>query len=258
MNDRFSSIGHNKPPTFAELLRSDLVADIIENETTPLKERAKELVNSCRRFIATHAVIETYEQDEIATSILAQCKRFTTAKSGQVDLRRIAVKAPILAAAQAIDHAFQPIAVDVSVAAESLTALSIPYKLAEEARIRNEAIARAKAERDAAEAAEAMARAGSTVVTLNDAAKAHAAADKADVVAHAKPADLTRTRGQDFGMSSLRYKRVVTIENPAAVDRKYCIPDFAALTRAAGKAGTPIPMLAGCKIEDVADLTVRR
>jgi hypothetical protein len=38
----------------------------------------------------------------------------------------------------------------------------------------------------------------------------------------------------------------------------YCVPDPAALARAAGEAGTPIPTIAGVTITDEPDLTVRR
>jgi hypothetical protein len=50
----------------------------------------------------------------------------------------------------------------------------------------------------------------------------------------------------------------VTIVSPADVPRAYCEPSLALLIRAAGKAGSPIPTIAGVTIEDVPDLTVRR
>jgi hypothetical protein len=105
---------------------------------------------------------------------------------------------------------------------------------------------------------EELAAKGSSDVTYEDAAAAAQAAEDSQLVANAKPADITRVHGDGVGTTSLRYKRVVTIVEPGRVPRNLCVPDLAAITRAAGKAGTPFPTIDGVSIADEPDLTVRR
>lgn len=249
--------GHNLPK-LSELIPPDVIGALIAAETEPLRERATALTDSCKRFLAAYAEITTDEQDGVATAILAQCQRFTAKSSGRVDSARVALKAPVLVAQKQIDAAFPPIADGVTAASNQVAQRSIAFKRKKEDALRKAAEAEAAKKREEAEAAERLASAGSGSVTYEDAAKAYDAADQAQRIATAKPADLTRMHGPDFGASSLKRKRVVSIPEPHLVPRIYCVPDKALVERAAGKAGDPFPTIPGVKIEDVDDLTVRR
>jgi len=246
---------HNLP-SLTETLAPPVVSALLEIELAPLRERAAALVGSCERFLAAHPTIETAEQDEMAAQILATCARFTAKKSGRLDAAREAFKSPVLAAGRQIDAAFPKVAGEVELATDVISRASVAYKMKVEGERR--AAAKAEADRLAAEAAVAERMAERGDGSFTDAAEAYVKAEKAASVLTAPAADLTRSRGDAAGTTSLRYKRVVTITSPADVPRMYCVPDLAALSRAAGKAGTPIPTIAGVTITDEPDLTVRR
>jgi hypothetical protein len=258
---------HNLP-SLADALAPAVVVALIEAETSPLKQRETELQDGAKRFLAAHKTIADDETDGKVTEFLSQVQRFT-ADSGRIESTRVAFKAPVLAAAQSIDKAFKAIGAQLIARPvrqrrapfnliEQIINLSIAYKDAKEEKVRAEAQKIADEKAAQAAAAEKLASAGSGVVTFEDAAGLFDEADKAQAVADAPAADLTRTRGSDFGMSSARKVRVVTIVNPAEVDRIYCVPDQVLLNRAAGKAGDLVPTLKGCTVADVSDLTVRR
>lgn len=254
-----ASIGHNLP-RLPEIIHPEVIRALIEYETAPLKERAKELIGACKRFTEAFPTIETPEQDAKAAEVLAVVQRFTS-KSGRVETARVALKAPILAADTAIGSLakgpFAGIVVSVEAAASAISRASINYKLKVEKETREKAQAEAKRLADEAAIAEQLASRGSSTVTMDDAIAAAEASETQQKVADSTSANLTRVHGDGVGTTSLKYKREVVITNPAAVDRIYCVPDEAALRRAAGKAGTPIPTLAGCTVRDVPDLTVR-
>lgn len=268
-------IGHNMPPqpTIAEMLApaaiEAMIAAVLDREpddgigtkSKSIRARAIELVDVCKRFASAHPEIASDEQDAKATEVLAVVQRFTSA-TGRVEVARIQLKAPILAADQAIGSLkkgpFARIVESVDTAAAVVRRASIAYKQRRETEIREAAQAEATRKAEEAALAERLADSGSGLVTMEDAANAFAQAEAAQQVADSKPAELTRSHGDGAGVSSLRYKRVVTILSPADVPRIYCVPDPAALQRAAGAARGPIPTIAGCKIEDVPDLTVRR
>lgn len=254
------SAGHNLPD-LASTLAPDAVAALIDIEKAPLEARAEALIASCKRFLAAYPRVISDEIDGKAAELLAVCARMTT-KSGRVETARVAFKAPIAAADNAIGSMvrgpFANIIASINAAVEPIAKSSTAWKVAEDLRKRK--AAQAEADRLAAEArmAEELATTGSKAVSLDDAVAAAQAAEKAQEAASVKPAELTRTHGDALGTTSLRYKRIVTIVEPAKVDRQYCVPDLSLLTRAAGKAGSPLPIIAGCSVADVPDLTVRR
>lgn len=249
---------HNQPK-LAELIPPDVITMLIADEVRPLRERADELIASCKRFAEAYPVIETPDQDAKAAEVLAVVQRFIS-KSGRVETARVALKAPILAADTAIGSLlkgpFAGVAVSVEAASQAISRASITYKQKVETERRRKAQEEADNLAAQARLVERMAQRGAA--TMGDAIVAAEASETAQKVADSKPAELTRTHGDGVGTTSLRYKRVVTILAPADVPRMYCVPDPAALTRAAGKAGTPIPVIAGCEVKDVPDLTVRR
>lgn len=252
--------GHNLPD-LSEILSADLMAVLIGNEIEPLKERADELIASCRRFSIAHPSIGSDETDALAAQVLATCQRFVS-KSGRVETARTEFLKPIREASTAVGSyergPFAAIVQAVNKVTNTISAASIKYKQEKEAAERKRR--QAEADRLAHEAVltEQLATQGSKTVSLDEAVVAAEAAEQAQEAANARPADLTRSHGDLAGTSSLRYKRIVTIVEATKVDRIYCVPDLSLLTRAAGKAGDPLPIIAGCSVSDVPDLTVRR
>lgn len=249
---------HNLP-SLADQLPRFLVQANIDAIREPLQARADALVASGERFIAAHPTIDDDEADALAAQVLATFQRFT-GKSGQVETARVALKAPVLAADTAIGSLtkgpFAKLIEPVEGLARRISRASVVFKVAKEGRQR--AAAQAEADRLAREAVEQEAAADQGHATYDEATAAFVGAEKAQDAANARPADLTRTHGELLGTSSLHYKRVVEVTSPADVPRIYCVPDVAAITRAAGKAGTPIPVISGVTIRDEPDLTVRR
>ena len=248
-------------PKLSEILPLALVESVIDAELRPLRERADELIGSCKRFIEAFPTIETEEQDAKAAEVLAVVQRFTSA-SGRVETARVALKAPILAADTAIGSLrkgpFARVAESVDVAAAAVRKASIAFKQKRDDEIRAKARAEADRLAEQARTAERLASAGSGLVTMEDAANAANAAETHQRTANARAADLTRSQGDQAGVTSLRYRREIVITSPADVPRHLCQPDEAAIRRAAGKAGGPIPTIPGVIIRDVPDITIGR
>jgi hypothetical protein len=281
MNDS-PSLGHNNPPipTLAESLAPATVEALIaaELDREPLsaeggnlpsiRTRDPALMDSCRRFLKQHPSITGEEAKELAGSMLKACSRFT----GRIETVRAAMKRPVIDAGKAIDTAFGKYGAQLEI--RPLTGpmaqrRRAPFTLAEQIaqaladyddRIYKERVrlAQEEADRKAEEArvTEELARKGSGTVTFEDAASAYESAAASQAIADAKPADLTRTI-TEHATTSLVYKRVVTIVTPADVPRQYCEPVYGLIVAASGKAGTPIPTIAGVTIEDVPDNTRR-
>jgi hypothetical protein len=249
---------HNLPP-LAELIPIAVIDAQIDAVKAPLAARRDELVASGQRFITAHPTIESDETDALAAQVLAVLARYS-GKSGPVETARIELLKPLRAAVTLIGSyergPFANLIDSVESIAITIRKASIAFKQAKEAEVRR--VRQAEADRLAAEARKAEEEALKGRASLDDAAAAYEGAEKAQEAAEAKPAELTRSHGDALGTTSLRYKRIVTIVEPAKVDRAYCIPDLGLLTRAAGKPGTVLPVLAGCSVADVPDLTVRR
>lgn len=250
--------GHNLP-SLAKLLPIETVKAAIAAEIEPLRQRADELIGSCKRFSEAYPTIPDDEADAKAAEILAVVQRFTS-KSGRVETARVALKAPIQAADTAIGSLakgpFAGVVTSVLTAAASVERASINYKVGKERAAREATQAEAKRKADEAALTEKLAARGRT--SYDEAAAAAQAADDAQKAASATAATLTRTHGDQAGVTSLKYKRVATIINPGLVERRYCVPSQSLIDEAKGKPGTPIPVIAGVVIEDVPDLTVRR
>lgn len=260
MSEAAPQAGHNLP-SLADVIPLTLVEQTIEAEIATIRPRVEEWTASCKRFVAKYPTIDDVEADTIAAELFAGVQRLTS-KTGRVETARVALKAPILAADNAIGSLqkgpFAKLIQPLLDAMAPISRASIFYKMKIEAERRK--VAHEEADRKAAEAqaAEELASKGSSMVTYEDAARAAQASETANRTANASAADLTRTHGDQAGVSSLRYKRVVTVVEPDKVPRMYCTPDLASLTRAAGRAGTPFPKIDGVSISDVPDLTMRR
>jgi len=271
-------IGHNQPPTLAELIPPPVIKALIDAEIAQLKARAEELIGSCKRFTAAHPTIETDEQDGIAAEILAVVQRFISG-SGRVEAARVALKAPILAADNAIGSLkkgpFAAVAVSVEAVASAVNRASLNYKVAKEKKVREAAQAEADRQAELSRMAEKSADTGGTM-TYDDAIAAAEASDDARRVAESKPADLTRIKGSDVGTTSLKWKRSAIVTTASLVPREYCDYSQPKIDAATGPAqsahevadgwkdiGNDVwerahPTIPGVVVRDAPDLTVRR
>lgn len=247
-------------PKLAETLAPDLIKQLIEVETEPLKKRRDELIGSCQRFAADHPTIKSDEDEALATEVLAVCQRFITAKTGQVDRTREAFKKPVLDASNAIGSAasgpFANLSTAVETAMQPVKRAQINYKTERANRIKAER--EAEAQRLANQAALTEKIAQRRGIGMVEAAQDAADAEAARKAANVSTADLTRSHGDRGGVSSLRYRRVAKIVNAALVPRQYCSPDMTLINAAKGKPGDPFPVVLGVEYEDLPDLTVGR
>lgn len=255
MSDALSNL-----PKLSEALAPDLIRQMIEAETEPLKKRRDELVGMCQRFGAAFPTIDNEEADQKAAEVLAVCARFITAKTGRVDAAREAFKKPVLDASNAIGSAnngpFAALSIAVETAMQPVKRASIAYKAEVARKEREKREAEAKFLEAQAKLAEKLAERRGT--GMADAAQAAVEADAARKAANVSTADLTRTHGDAVGVSSLRYRRVAKIVNAALVPRQYCSPDMTLINAAKGKAQTEFPAIPGVEFIDEPDLTVGR
>jgi len=273
-------IGHNRPPltTFAEMLTADQVMALIEAELNrepdnpeggkikSIRERDVELQDMCKRFISAHPVITDDEVEGIATGVLSTAIKFP----GRIENARKALKQPVWDAGVKIDGEFGKYGTQMEIRpptgknsrrapftlAEQLNIMIATYKDAKDTRIREEAAAEAKRKAEEAKLAEQSAARGG-VGTFGQAAEAAIAAETAEAIATAPTAALTTSRGDGFGLASLRRVRTFRIINPGIVPRHLCVPSDALIREAIGKAGDPIPSVDGIVIDDVPDLNRR-
>lgn len=197
-------IGHNKPPSDAELLRQRLAA-----EAAPLLARRDELLAAVER------VPVEVDSDETAGRVADFIKQLTAAYKA-TDTARVSAKEPHLEAGRIVDGFFKAITEPLYSAKQKVEVRLTVWqrKKAEEERRRREAEERARreeAERQAREAA-AAAKAAVTGTGSVDAAvtsdalarQAEADAAAASKSAAAKPAELSRQRGDYGAVASLR------------------------------------------------------
>lgn len=274
------TIGHNRPPLtpltdlVSETVIAEHIADALAYEppspsggtlkTIPARET--ELVGMCERLLAAHPTIETDETEAVFTQAFSEIADFAGG-SGRIEKVREALKRPVWNAGKQIDAAFGKIGTQLEIRpasgkgsrqapftlAERLNQILATYKDAKATEIRAAALAEAKAKAEQAALFESMAAREGSSVTMGDAAEAQKAAEAYQAIANTPVNELTRSRGQNFGSTSLRYVRVVTVINPGLVPRIHCVPSDALLREAAGKPGTPIPTIAGVTIVDVPD-----
>lgn len=193
---------HNRPSR-AQAVRDDLIEIVM-----PLARRKLELMEAFER------APERVNDDETAGKLADFVKQITAA-SKATDAARVAAKEPHLEASRIVDGTFRPITDALEAMRNTLSMRLTDWqrrKAAEERRRREEAEreAREKAARAAEEAAAAARAAIKAEATIADAAtareiaaQANADAEQAHKVAAAKPADLSRTRGDYGAVASL-------------------------------------------------------
>lgn len=234
-DDVSPGLGHNLPPALdPDMLRDQLAIDHAE-----LEKRTRELLDGVARFSENHAQIEDDEVNGRAGDFVKQI----TTHAKLVDQTREATKRPYNVAGDTVQAYFKKGMLDgLSAGAETVRKAMTSYavrkeqaerrRAAEEAARKAEEAARAEAEarrlqaeRDAEEArrkaAEAPAPAPQVVearqeeigAKLDVAASAYNDAERAQERALAKPAELSRTRGDLGSVSSLRAEWKFEVED---------------------------------------------
>lgn len=217
-------IGHNRPDLAAEL-RSQL-----ELDNADILKRRDELLASVARMPATIG------DDDMAGKFGDQIKLITGCTKAAED-RRTTAKEPYLAAGRAVDGFFKGVSEPLTKAKQGVERTLTAYLRAkaeaerrrreEEERLQREEAERAA--REAAERAAAMQKESDLQAALEAEARAQqAAADAAAArkAAEAKPAELSRTRGDYGAVSSLRRVWVGEITSRDELDLELLRPHF--------------------------------
>lgn len=283
MSETSRGIGDNRPPApiLAELVTVAVVDIIIAAELDrepdsldggkikSIRDRDIELTDMCKRFLAAHPKIETDAAEALATEVLSTAGKFP----GRVETARKALKQPVWDAGVAIDAAFEKYGLQLEIRpptgpankrrqapftlAEQINMRLVTYKDLKATRLREKAQAEADRKREEARTLERLAERGSSMVSMEDAATAQQASDKAQAIVDAPAAALTMSHGGDFGSTSLRRIRTFTVINPGLVPRHLCVPSDALIREAIGKADGPMPSIDGITIEDISDTNRR-
>ncbi|MFM8747536.1 MAG: hypothetical protein ACKOED_12875, partial [Aestuariivirga sp.] len=198
-------IGHNSPPP--DLLLGEPLRDRLAEENGQLIARRDEL-------LAAAARIPAIDSDDVAGRVSDYIKQLT-ALTKAAESKRTDAKEPYLEGGRNIDGFFRAITDPVAKAKTAIERRLTDYLRDKEARARREREERERSARQAAETArreaEAKARALTDEPSLEAAIAAQKAAEtasadlvKASQAAAAKPAELSRTRGDYGAVSSLR------------------------------------------------------
>lgn len=201
----FADIGSNYPPR--DLLLGDALREKLLDDHAALLRRRDDL-------LAAEARIPPIE-DEAAAQKVSDYIKQVTACAKAADTARVGEKEPYLEGGRGVDGFFKAISdplAGVKRRVESALTNYLRRKEAEERRKREEEqrLAREEEARQRREAEEAAAKIRDEqslqdAIAKEQAAKlASADADKADKAAVAKPAELSRTRGEYGAVSSLR------------------------------------------------------
>lgn len=197
-------LGHNRPPSAAELLRQDL-----EAATEGLRVRRDELLAAVER------VPPEVDSDDLAGKVADFVKQLMAVHKA-AEAARVGAKEPHLEASRVVDGYFKAITEPLFAAKQKIEARLTLWqrKKAEEERRRREAEERARrkeADRQAKEAADAAKAAVTGEGTVDQAITSDALARQAEAdveaarkSAAAKPAELSRTRGDYGATASLR------------------------------------------------------
>jgi hypothetical protein len=211
--------GHNSPPP--DLLTGDALRAKLQAENEALLRRRDEL-------LAAEARIPAINDEDAARKVSDFIKQITAA-SKSADGARVAAKEPYLEGGRGIDGFFKAISDPLTDLKKKVERRLTDYLRAKEAeererRQREEREARERAEQARREA-EAAAQAMRDAASLDEAVQAEKAADaaaadavKAEVAATAKPAELSRVRGEYGAVSSLRTEWVFEGVDRATID----------------------------------------
>jgi alpha-galactosidase/6-phospho-beta-glucosidase family protein len=216
LSANIAPIGHNRAPFDADSLRSDLI-----DEFRSLFSRRDEL-------LAAETRIPPIGDEDTARKISDFVKQLSAAIKAS-DAARVNAKEPFLEGGRVIDGVFRQISDPLTDLKKKVERKLTDYLRAKEAeererRQREEREARERAEQARREA-EAAAQAMRDAASLDEAVQAEKAAEaaaadvvKAEAAATAKPAELSRTRGEYGAVSSLRTEWVFEGVDRATID----------------------------------------
>lgn len=194
-----AQMGHNNPPNDEEMLR-----EFLADKTSGLRSRFSEILDGVIRM-------PTVCDDEEAAGKFADMVKLITACSKSFETMRVGEKEPYLTLGRAVDGYFKKFTDDLAKARSQAMKPLETYMRLKEQRERDARAAEAKRQREeserlAREAAE-LAAANMPVAaeeTLKEAVRGAESADKAELAATVKPAELARTRGSYGGLATLR------------------------------------------------------
>ena len=213
---RAATIGDNFPPSPIEALRAQLAEDCAK-----LITRCAELMDSYAR------APEIIDDDETAGKVGDLIKLITAAMKA-AETARVGAKEPYLEAGRAIDGFFKTTILDpLNHYKRMLQARLSGFLEQKAAATRRAAEAQAKLEREAAERLAAEAAAAADDAKLDEALSAEERALEAEALAEAKPAELSRSRGDYGSVSSLRTTWESEITDRAQLDLEALRPYFA-------------------------------
>lgn len=227
------SVGANNPPGLILPTPAE-VKDHLEIETLALRQRGAELKKMVEDYLAELREITNDEEQGRAADVVAQIK----AHLSVLETRRKAAKNPWNQGGDAVQAYFAAL-VKRMPSTDAIVRQQTVYAVALEARKR-EAAERARriAEREAAEAMAALEE-GLSSENLDMAEAAVTEASKANALATAKAADLSRTQS-DLGVTtSLRTKLVIEVTDVTKLPVQYLLPNETAI-RAAVQAAKKI------------------
>lgn len=230
ITDRAIGVGHNAPPP--DLLVGDALRMALENANVTLRGRAQQLVDAESR-------LPEITDDEVAGRVADYIKQLTSAAK-TADTTRVGVKEPYLEGGRNIDGFFKGIIDPLLTVKKRVEAKLTAYLRDKAERERREREAAEQRAREEAERAAAAARAAAekieTAADLHTAIEAedtahNAAADLASATkaADAKPADLSRTRGDYGAVASLRTTWTFEVVDMALIPREFLMVNEAAL-----------------------------
>ena len=207
------ALGHNQGPLNLDLvLNADQLLADLQADTTVLFARTEELVAAFARF--QDATKDGITSDEVLARA-GDFSRQLSAHLATIDARRVAIKAPVLAAQRTIDGFFKRDLADPVEAAKSAVGrkadVYVQAKRAEAARIAAEEAARARAEA-ARLAAEAEQQQSTRIMDAAVEAEAQAAAiEAAPIAAGPVRSDYGTTVGSRMGPWKVRVTDITQV-----------------------------------------------
>jgi len=211
-----AAIGHNEAPDDYAILKGRLL-----EEEAALLHRRDELLASAARSP------EVVDDDETAGKI-GDLIKLITACAKSAEARRVTQKEPFLASGRVVDAVFKSSILEPLDRTKRLIQGRLSSFLEQKAAsARRAAEEQARLEREAAERLAAEAAAAADDAKMDEAAAAEARALEAEALAEAKPAELSRSRGDYGSVSSLRTTWESELTDRAQLDLEALRPYFA-------------------------------
>lgn len=253
MDDVNPGLGHNQPPDDMTLLREHLAARHLD-----LRSRADQL-------LAAEARVPEINDDDQAGKV-GDLVRLVTAATQAAEAKRKEEKEPHMAAGRAVDGFFKEITEPLDSLKTRISRRLTAYltaKAERERRAREEEARKLRedAERQAAAAAQVEAAAPeAAAIVMEQAIASEAQAHAAERAAMAKPAELSRTRGDVGSVASLKSRWTGEVVDRAALDVAALapyIPAAALQTALNGAIKAGVREIRGCRIYQEQTASVR-